>query len=153
MPELLEGPDSLKCLPEFIRGKGLLRVLVVTDKGIMSLGLLDGLLQGLKETGIEYAIYDNTVANPTIDNIEEALEAYKRDACQGIIAVGGGSSMDCAKGVGARIARPNKTIPKMKGQFKVLKKLPPLFAVPTTAGTGSETTVAAVITDSRTHEK
>lgn len=134
-------------------GKRDREVLIVTDKGIVSLGLLNGLLQDLADTGIRYVVYDNTVPNPTIDNIEEALEAYKKEECQGIIAVGGGSSMDCAKGVGARIARFNKTIPKMKGQFKVLKKLPPLFAVPTTAGTGSETTVAAVTTDSRTHEK
>jgi alcohol dehydrogenase len=78
---------------------------------------------------------------------------YIENNCSGIIAFGGGSPMDCAKGVGARVVRPNKSISQMKGVLKVMKRLPPLFAVPTTAGTGSETTLAAVITDSRTHEK
>ncbi|MPM90125.1 1,3-propanediol dehydrogenase [bioreactor metagenome] len=114
---------------------------------------MDELLKGLKDQGIDYAVYDKTVPNPTIDNIEEALQMYKAYRCKGIVAFGGGSPMDCAKGVGARIARPEKSISQMKGFFKVRRKIPPLFAIPTTAGTGSETTLAAVITDSRTHEK
>lgn len=152
-PELLEGENSLSQLPKFIKSKNIESVLVVTDKGISSLGLMDGMLKGLSEEGIDFVVYDKTVPNPTIDNIEEALEIYKTNNCQGIIAFGGGSPMDCAKGVGARVARPNKSIPKMKGVLKVLRKLPPLFAIPTTAGTGSETTLAAVITNSKTHEK
>ena len=152
-PELLVGEHSLDRLPELIRSKGIDHVLIVTDKGIVAIGLLDGLLSGLKNSGVQYSIYDKTVANPTIDNIEEALALYQSTNCQGIAAFGGGSPMDCAKGVGARLARPNKTISQMKGILKVRKKLPPLFAIPTTAGTGSETTIAAVITDSRTHEK
>ena len=152
-PELLVGENSLDRLPELIRSKGIDQVLIVTDKGIVVIGLLDGLLAGLKNSGVQYSIYDKTVANPTIDNIEEALALYQSTKCQGIVAFGGGSPMDCAKGVGARLARPNKTISQMKGVLKVRKKLPPLFAIPTTAGTGSETTIAAVITDSRTHEK
>lgn len=152
-PELLEGEGSLSRLPAFMKAKGLDKVLIVTDKGLMSLGLLDGLLMGFDSEGIAYAIYDKTVPNPTIDNIEEALELYKVNQCKGIVAFGGGSPMDCAKGVAARLARPKKSIPQMKGQLKILKKVPPLAAIPTTAGTGSETTLAAVITDSRTHEK
>ena len=152
-PELLVGENSLDRLPELIRSKGIDQVLIVTDKGIVVIGLLDGLLAGLKNSGVQYSIYDKTVANPTIDNIEEALALYQSTKCHGIVAFGGGSPMDCAKGVGARLARPNKTISQMKGVLKVRKKLPPLFAIPTTAGTGSETTIAAVITDSRTHEK
>ena len=153
VPELLEGVNSLKKLPEVIKDKGLSNVLIVTDKGISSLGLMNDLLEGLKEKNINYTIYDETVPNPTIDNIEEALLIYKRNECEGFIAFGGGSSMDCAKGVAARVARPNKSIPQMKGLFKILKRIPFVFAVPTTAGTGSETTLAAVITNSKTHEK
>lgn len=152
-PELLEGENSLTKLPKLIKSKGLKRVLIVTDKGISSLGLMDGLLKGLRDEGVEFVVYDKTVPNPTIDNIEEALLIYKSNNCQGIVAFGGGSPMDCAKGVGARVARPKKSISQMKGVFKVLKRIPPLFAIPTTSGTGSETTVAAVITDSKTHEK
>ncbi|MBG9587819.1 iron-containing alcohol dehydrogenase [Cytobacillus firmus] len=152
-PELIEGANSLDKLPDIIKKTGISRILIVTDSGITSLGLMDGLLLNLQKRNIEFYIYDKTVPNPTITNIEEALEVYMKNNCQGILAFGGGSPMDCAKGVGARVVRPEKSIPQMKGQFKVRKKLPPLFAVPTTAGTGSEATVAAVITDSLSHEK
>lgn len=152
-PVLLEGKNSITKLPNLIKSKAIKKVLIVTDKSIVSLGLMETLLKGLKEEGIRYVIYDKTVPNPTIDNVEEALLVYKTNQCQGLIAFGGGSPMDCAKGVGARIARPDKQIPQLKGQLKVRKKIPLLFAVPTTAGTGSEATIAAVLTDSRTHEK
>lgn len=152
-PELLEGEGSILRLPEFIKSKGLSKVLVVTDKGLMGLHLLDPMLEKLKEVGIEYVIYDGVQPNPTIPNIEDCKDMYIKNGCQGIIAFGGGSPMDCAKAAGARIVRPNKTVRSMRGQLKVLKPLPPFFAVPTTAGTGSETTVAAVVTDPETHEK
>ncbi len=152
-PELLEGPNSLDKLPDVIKKNDISRILIVTDSGISGLGLMDGLLSNLQKKNIEFYIYDKTIPNPTITNIEEALEVYKKNDCQGIIAFGGGSPMDCAKGVGARVMRPKKSISQMKGQFKVRKELPPIFAVPTTAGTGSEATVAAVITDSSSHEK
>lgn len=152
-PELLQGDNSLDKLPKLIRSKGIDSVLIITDKGIASLGLMDGLLKGLSDEGVDFVVYDKTVPNPTIDNIEEALQIYKAKNCKGIVAFGGGSPMDCAKGVGARVARPNKSISQMKGVLKVMKKIPPLFAIPTTSGTGSETTIAAVITDSKTHEK
>lgn len=152
-PELLEGPNSLDKLPDVIKKNEISRILIVTDSGISGLGLMDGLLSNLQKKNIEFYIYDKTIPNPTITNIEEALEVYKKNDCQGIIAFGGGSPMDCAKGVGARVMRPKKSISQMKGQFKVRKELPPIFAVPTTAGTGSEATVAAVITDSSSHEK
>lgn len=152
-PELLEGENVLKGLPELIKSKGIDSILIVTDSVIASLGLMDGLLKGLSDECVDFVVYDKTVQNPTIDNIEEALRMYKANNCQSIVAFGGGSPMDCAKGVGARVARPKKSISQMKGVFKVMKKSPPMFAIPTTAGTGSETTIAAVITDSKTHEK
>lgn len=152
-PELLEGENSLLKLPKLIKGQGLQNILIVTDAGIIAIGLMNPLLQGLHEEKVNVFIYDKTVPNPTIDNIEEALQIYKDNKCQAIIAFGGGSPMDCAKGVGARVAKPNKTIPQMKGLLKVMKKLPPLFAIPTTSGTGSEVTLAAVVSDAKTHEK
>ena len=109
--------------------------------------------KALKEAGIPYTIYDKTVANPTTVNVREALELYHKEGCDAIIGFGGGSSMDCAKAVGACAVKPNQSLAQMKGILKVHKKLPLLMAVPTTAGTGSETTLAAVITDADTRYK
>lgn len=128
-------------------------VLLVTDKGIRSLGLTKQLEDEIKENNIALTVFDKTVANPTTANVEESLALYKENNCQAIIAFGGGSPMDCAKATGARVVNPKKSLQKMKGVLKVGKKLPILIAVPTTAGTGSETTLAAVITDSETRHK
>ena len=152
-PELLEGPGAIKELPAFIKSKGLSNVLVVTDKGLMGLHLLDSLFEKLEEEGVEYVVYDGTEPNPKINNIEDALQLYLDNGCEGIIAFGGGSSMDCAKATAARVTNPKKSVRQMRGLLKIRHKIPPLFAVPTTAGTGSEVTVAAVVTDPETHEK
>ncbi len=152
-PELLEGEDAVLRLPKFIKDKGINRVLVVTDKGLMNLHLLDPLFDELKAQEIAYFVYDGVQQNPTIPNIEECKDIYINNACEGIIAFGGGSPMDCAKAAGARVVKPKQSVRKMRGYLKVGKKLPPFFAVPTTAGTGSETTLAAVVTDPETHEK
>lgn len=152
-PELLEGEGAVLRLPALIKSKGIDRVLVVTDKGLMGLHLLDPLFEKLKEEGIEYFVYDGVQPNPTIPNIENCKDVYRNNRCQGIIAFGGGSPMDCAKAAGARVVKPKQSVRKMRGYLKVRKKLPPFFAVPTTAGTGSEITLAAVVSDPETHEK
>ena len=128
-------------------------VLVVTDAGIVKNGLVSPLEEVLKSNKIKYTIYDKTQPNPTVDNVEEAFALYQGNNCDTLIAIGGGSAMDCAKAVGARVAYPRKTVGKMGGILRVLRRLPVLIAIPTTAGTGSETTLAAVITDSKTHHK
>ena len=145
--------EHLADIPSILKEKGVDRILIVTDQGIRSHGLLEPLEKALRENHIFYEIYDKTVANPTTDNVEEARELYLSKECQALIGFGGGSSMDCAKGVGARIARPGKSLGQMAGILKVIKKLPLFIAVPTTAGTGSETTLAAVITDAQTRHK
>ena len=152
-PELLEGEGAILKLPAFIRNKNINKVLIVTDKGLMSIHLLDSLFEELKKENIEYVVYDGVQPNPTIPSIEECKQIYLDNDCQGIIAFGGGSPMDCAKAAAARVVKPKKSVRKMRGYLKVNKKLPPFFAVPTTAGTGSETTLAAVVTDPTTHEK
>lgn len=152
-PELLEGEDAVLRLPKFIKDKGIKRVLVVTDKGLMGLHLLDPLFEALKAQEIEYFVFDDVKPNPTIPNIENCKDVYIKCKCEAIIAFGGGSPMDCAKAAGARVVKPKQSVRKMRGYLKVGKKLPPFFAVPTTAGTGSETTLAAVVTDPETHEK
>lgn len=152
-PYLLKGEGAVKKLPALIKSKGIDNVLIVTDKGLMSLGLLNGMLEQMESNGVKYTIYDGVQPNPTIDNIEQARRAYLKNGCKGIVAFGGGSPMDCAKAAGARVTNPNKSVVKMRGQLKIVHKLPPLFAVPTTAGTGSEVTLAAVVSNPETHEK
>ena len=144
---------SVRELPEIIMRHKCTHVLIITDGGIMTLGLTRRLEKALKEAGIPYTIYDKTVANPTTVNVREALELYHKEGCDAIIGFGGGSSMDCAKAAGACTVKPNQSLAQMKGILKVHKKLPLLMAVPTTAGTGSETTLAAVITDADTRYK
>ena len=149
-PALLHHIDALVPL---LGRKGISRILLVTDPVVRGNQITQPLEQSLKQAGISCIVYDQTVSNPTTDQVEEARALYNAHHCQAIIGFGGGSSMDCAKAVGARIARPRKTLVKMEGILLVWKKLPLLIAIPTTAGTGSETTLAAVITDSRTRHK
>lgn len=149
-PEII---DSVSEIPQIIKKHGCGSVMLVTDAGIAGLGLTKELEEALSEKGIPCIVYDKTVANPTTESVAEALSLYKEHRCNAIIGFGGGSPMDCAKALGACVARPHKPLSKMKGILKVHKKLPLLIAVPTTAGTGSETTLAAVITDAGTRHK
>ncbi len=149
-PAVLNGISGL---PELFREKNISNVLLVTDKGIRGAGITEGLEKLMAENGIKLSVYDATVANPTTDNVEEARRLYISSGCQAIIGFGGGSSIDAAKAVGARIACPKKPLKKMEGIIKVWRRIPLLIAVPTTAGTGSETTLASVIVDSRTRHK
>lgn len=149
-PKLIDGFAGV---PGVLKNNKIQKVLLVTDKGINRLGLTKPLEKLLEDSEISCAVFDETVANPTVANVEAARALYLNEHCQALIAFGGGSSMDCAKAVGARIARPQKPLSKMEGILHVLHKLPLLIAIPTTAGTGSETTLAAVITDEKTHHK
>ncbi|MCH5148130.1 MAG: iron-containing alcohol dehydrogenase [Clostridiales bacterium] len=140
-------------VPAVLKQNGKTKPLIVTDKTIRSLALTLPLEEKLIEENISYSVFDEVVANPTTDNVADALKLYKDSGCDCLIAFGGGSPMDCAKGVGALVAKPKKTLNKLKGILKVGKKIPMLVAIPTTAGTGSETTLAAVIVDSQTRHK
>lgn len=149
-PKLL---SSISEIPQEIKKLGLSSVLLVTDGFLRSSGATASLENALADAGISAFVYDKTNANPTVANVEEALSIYKDTACQCIIAFGGGSPMDCAKAVGARVVYPKKSLKQLGGTLKIFRKLPPLFAVPTTAGTGSEVTVTAVITDGEKKHK
>lgn len=149
-PQIIGG---LTEVPQVISKLNLKKPLIVTDCGIVRAGLLIRIEEVLKASGALYAVYDKTVPNPTTDNVEEALKIYNEEDCDCLIGLGGGSSMDCAKALGAKIVKPKKPLSKMKGILKVRKKIPTLIAIPTTAGTGSETTLAAVIVDSKTRYK
>lgn len=153
MPETLEGAGAIRKLPAWIREKGYDNVLIVTDKGLMGLGLLNSMLEAMKDAGVKYTIYDGVQPNPTDINVREGLALFRENDCQAIVAFGGGSPMDCAKGIGATAVKKGKSVEQLQGLFRVLHRIPRIFAVPTTAGTGSETTVAAVITNAETHHK
>ena len=127
--------------------------ILVTDKGVSGLGLIDNLKNIFQVNNLNLIIFDNVVANPTTDNVEDAYKVYCENNCDMIIGFGGGSSIDLAKALGVRVVKPKKSLSKLKGVLKVRKKLPTLVAIPTTAGTGSETTLASVIVDSQTRHK
>lgn len=145
--------DKAENVTDVLEANGKNKPLIVTDKTVRSLGLTQKTENAMIEKGMSYAVYDEVVANPTTDNVAAALELYRNEACDSLIAFGGGSPIDCAKGVGALVARPKKSLGKLRGILKIRKKIPLLIAVPTTAGTGSETTLACVIVDSETRHK
>jgi alcohol dehydrogenase class IV len=144
-PKLL---NSLEEIIPVLRELNYKSVLLVTDPFLKESGSTEPLETLLRKAGIRCAVYSNTCANPTVHNVEETQALYNKEHCQCLIAFGGGSSMDCAKAAGARIAYPHKSLNQMKGLLKVVRPIPTLFAIPTTAGTGSEVTLTAVITDS-----
>lgn len=149
-PKLLDSADSAALL---LREKQIDSILLVADGGVRDLGLTKPLESALKANGISCAVYEQRTPNPTIDNVEAARALYARTGAKAIIAIGGGSAIDCAKVAGARIARPKTSVRRMRGILRILLPTPLMIAVPTTAGTGSETTLTAVITDSKTHHK
>lgn len=149
-PEILHRCEEL---PDTLKQHKIKKILIVTDPGIVACGLMTKVTSVLAKEKISYSVYDQTSANPTVRNVEEALALYQKEHCQALLAIGGGSAMDCAKALGARIACPKKTLGQLKGTLHVLHRIPLLIAVPTTAGTGSENTLAAVITDSEKKHK
>ena len=149
-PEILHRCEEL---PDTLKQHKIKKILIVTDPGIVACGLMTKITSVLAKEKISYSVYDQTSANPTVRNVEEALALYQKEHCKALLAIGGGSAMDCAKALGARIACPKKTLGQLKRTLHVLHRIPLLIAVPTTAGTGSENTLAAVITDSEKKHK
>lgn len=143
-PELFYSVEQIIPL---LQKKKMNSVLMVTDGQLKAAGVTKHLEELLEKNDIKCTVYDKTRPNPTVHNVEAARLSFMANKCQCLIAFGGGSSMDCAKAVGARIAYPKKTLDQMKGLLRVWRRLPLLIAIPTTAGTGSEVTVTAVITD------
>jgi len=149
-PEII---TSCSALGDVLRKELVSSVLVVTDKGILDNGLLKPVEAALQACTAAYAIYADTQPNPTVQNVEDALQLYYTNRCNAIIAIGGGSAMDCAKAVGVRVSYPKRTLNQLGGKLKAWRKLPTLIAIPTTAGTGSEATLAAMVTDTAKHRK
>ena len=149
-PKILNSMDEIS---NVIKENNCSHPLIVTGKSSVRLKLVENLENTLHNAELDCSVFSDTVPNPTTDNVNQAVKIYKENNCDCIIGLGGGSAMDCAKAVGAQIVLPNKPLSKMKGVLKIRKRLPLLIAIPTTAGTGSETTVASVIVDSQTRHK
>ena len=140
-PEIVEG--GLEGIPEVLKKEKKNHPLLFTDSGVVKAGLLDKLTSVLERNNVEYSLFTEVVANPTTDSVEKALSLYLEENCDSLIALGGGSSMDTAKAVGARIANPKKTLSKMGGILRVRYPIPTLLAIP----------LACVIVDSETRHK
>lgn len=153
MPKYLEGPGKIKELGAFLREKGIHDVLVVTGSGMVRRGQVQPMLDGFDANGIRYTVQTFDRPDPTSDDVELGYQTYVENGCKSIVALGGGSRIDCAKGIAAKAVHPKKKVSQLQGLLKVHWPIPPFVAIPTTAGSGSETTVAAVITDSATHRK
>ena len=143
-PKLYGDVKEVKDILESMQAES---VLLITGKTHKKIGATLPLENILIKNGINVIVYSDTLPNPTVSNVLDAKELYYQNRCDAIIAFGGGSPLDCAKAVGALIAYPKKELEDLKGVLKVRRKTPTIIAIPTTAGTGSECTLAAVITD------
>lgn len=154
-PEVIEDRADSDRLLEDIKRREVERLLVVMGPNMMKRGLPVPMLEKLRANGIECEVFDRLTSDPTDAQVEEGVRLYNEKNAQGIILFGGGSPMDCGKAIAARIARPDRTIAELQGVLKVRsrRKVPVMWAIPTTSGTGSEATMAAVITDHETHRK
>lgn len=152
IPVTFVGANATAELAAAMRGTGTRRVLVVTDRVLRDLGVATRVADQVTGAGVDVAWFDGVTPDPTFDQIEAGLAVYQSAGCDAVLAVGGGSPMDAAKVIAA--AATNGGNPqKLAGKFRVRRPPAPVFAVPTTAGTGSEVTIAAVVTDTETHLK
>jgi len=142
------GAEALGKVPETIMEQGLKKPLIVTDKGVVKAGLAKKLGAVLESAGISYALYDETVPNPNEKNAEDSFTLYEKEGCDCLIGLGGGSSMDAAKACGI-LATSGGPIDAYRGMGQLKAPLPFYIAIPTTAGTGSESTSVTVITNTR----
>ncbi|RMF23966.1 MAG: iron-containing alcohol dehydrogenase [Deltaproteobacteria bacterium] len=152
VPVTFVGADAVREMCEAIGHLGVRKPLVVTDAGLVKAGIVEQVTKQLEAAGLEPIVYDGVEPDPTFAQVGAGIARYRGEGCDCIVAVGGGSSMDAAK-LMAAILGNDKPAEKLEGLLKVRKPTVPLFAIPTTAGTGSEVTVVAVISDTHTHTK
>lgn len=152
-PELLEGPGALKRLPALLQHRGTSRAVIVTDAGVEKNVIPASFYDQLEMKGLRFHVWNDVTTDPTAEQAARLAEHLEEMKAEAVIAIGGGSVIDCAKAARALLARPDKSLPDMKGVLKIRRRGLMLAAVPTTAGTGSEATAAAVVTDPALHEK
>lgn len=145
--KLIKGEDSLLLLPKLLKESKIDSILLVTSEGFIKRKTLEPLFELLVKEGIKYACFTGVHPDPSVDDVENGLKVYLENNSKAIVAIGGGSVLDCAKIIGARASNLKTPVRKMRGMLKIKKKLPPYFPIPTTCGTGSEVTAAAVISD------
>lgn len=150
--QIEQGLGSVKKIPGILQTLGITHVIIVTGPTVGQT-IVPPIRENILRCGIVCTTFDQVEANPSVTTVEAIRERYLSTQCDGFLAIGGGSPMDAAKAAAARIAKPNTPVTKMAGMMKVLAKLPPIVAVPTTSGTGSEVTIGAVISDHDSHHK
>lgn len=144
------GEGARKVLPEEIKKRGFKRVLVVTDESLFNAGVSSKVTELLDANNIEYTVYHDVKPNPPIENVLDGVEVCKQFGADLIVAVGGGSSIDTAKGIGIVMTNPERAdIVSLNGASNTKNKCLPIIALPTTAGTAAEVTINYVITDSK----
>ena len=153
LPELLEGGGALYDLCRILKEHEVNCAMIVTTKGFLKRESLASFMNSLFGQGITAAVFTDVVPDPDFECVEKAAAFYRSHSCDAIVAIGGGSTIDCAKIAGALVAKPRKSPRDLIGTMKVRAQLPLLVAVPTTAGTGSEVTAAAVVTDPESQRK
>ncbi|GAB7221557.1 iron-containing alcohol dehydrogenase [Vibrio owensii] len=151
-PTLFSGPGSIHELTEAIADLGFKKLLLVTDEGLVKIGMAEQVAESARTRGLDVALYAEVKPDPTYDQVERGLNVYLESGCDAILALGGGSAMDCAKVIAAKVTN-KKSIKRLAGLFRVWRTPAPLFVIPTTSGTGSEVTVAAVVSEPDTHHK
>lgn len=151
-PTLFSGPGSIHELTEAIADLGFKKLLLVTDEGLVKIGMAEQVAESARTRGLDVALYAEVKPDPTYDQVERGLNVYLESGCDAILALGGGSAMDCAKVIAARVTN-KKSIKRLAGLFRVWRTPAPLFVIPTTSGTGSEVTVAAVVSEPDSHHK
>ena len=148
----LIGIGAAKAIPEKIKALGGTKPLIVTDKGVVQVGICKQITDLLDAAGMKYHVYADTIPNPTDKNVHDGVEVYKKEGCDSLITLGGGSSHDCGKGIGLVVSNGGK-IHDFEGVDKSSKPFMPYLAVNTTAGTASEMTRFCIITDLSRHVK
>ncbi len=151
-PIVYKGPNSALTLAGEVSILGFGKVLIVTDEFLGGSGILDGIKAKLEETGVAFAVFDGVLPDPAFDQVQQGEAVLRTEQCEAVIAVGGGSVLDAAKMIAMLHTNPG-TLDDFDGIQKAKRPGLPLFAIPTTAGTGSEITLAAVITDPVAHRK
>jgi len=145
-PEFIFGNEARKLVARYAKNFGARKVLLVTDPGVLAAGWTDDVITTLKEAGFDYAVYSSVTSNPKVHEIEAGAHFYQREGCNAIVAVGGGSPMDCAKGIGI-VSANKRDVREFEGVDKVELSMPPLICVPTTAGSSADVSQFAIITD------
>ncbi|MCI6615766.1 lactaldehyde reductase [Ruminococcus sp.] len=148
------GSGAINAIPDEIKGRGLSKILVASDPDLLKFGVTKKVTDILENAGIEYKLYSDIKPNPTIENVQSGVEVYKEYGADGIVAIGGGSSMDTAKAIGIIVNNPEfADVRSLEGVAPTKCKSVPIIAVPTTAGTAAEVTINYVITDSEKNRK